>query len=358
MSSSSDLEQLVAKLERGEAVSAQRPRSHKLRALAISTSLAVLLLLSTALGLWVGRGSASDPGLTALFLGIRAYRVGVAFFAGAALAVGGVIVQGLFRNPLASPQILGTNAGADLGGKITLYATFLLFGGRPLYGISPEMLVPLGCIVGAVLSLAVVLSISSLRANPITLILTGFVLNGLFLSLGSLVSSFAQDSVELHRAMSSFALGSLSGVGAKQLMIVALLVLAGSVPTWLYAGSLDVLLSGEEEASSLGVEVARVRFWSVGWASLLTAGAVAVGGGVGFVGIIIPHAVRRFTGPLHRHLLPAAFVAGGAFLILCDALSRAIPVRTEIPLLVIVDVIGSPIFLWILYRLGHENRHA
>jgi iron complex transport system permease protein len=328
-----------------------------LRGLVISASLALFLLLSIVLGLSVGRGTSSDAGVQVLFLGMRAYRAGVAFFAGASLAVGGVIVQGLFRNPLASPQILGTQAGAYLGGKLALFGTFVLFGGRAVQGVSPEMLVPLGCVVGAMFSLGAVLSVSSLRASTITLILTGYVLNGLFSSFGTFLSSLAQESFELHRAMSTFASGSISGSGSKQLLLVALLVLAGTMPILLWSRSLDLLLSGEQEALSLGVEVPRVRFWCVVWASLVTGGAVAVGGGVGFIGLIVPHAMRRFTGPAHRYLLPASFVAGGAFLILCDALCRAIPLKNEVPLQVLTELVGAPAFLWMLRRLGNEARH-
>jgi iron complex transport system permease protein len=356
MSSASEVESLPSESALGapDAVSS-RPVP---RGLVISASLALLLVVSAALALWIGRGNARDHSLHALFLGMRAYRVGVAFFAGASLAVGGVIVQGLFRNPLASPQILGTNAGALLGGKVALMLTFMVFGGRAVHGLAPEMLVPIGCVLGALLSLFAVLSISSLRASPVTLILTGYVLNSLFGSFGTFLGSLAQESFELHRAMTTFAMGSISGAGMRQVVLAALLAIAGTLPTLLWSDSLDLLLSGEEEALSLGVEVPRVRFWCVVWASLITAGAVAVGGGVGFIGLVIPHAMRRFTGPSHRFLIPASFVAGGAFLILCDALCRAVPLKQEVPLLVLTELIGAPAFLWMLRRLGQESRHA
>jgi iron complex transport system permease protein len=346
----------LSEAERSPAAAAEQDRSvgHVLR---ISVALAFLLLGSVALGLYVGRGHARNDDVATLFLSMRAYRVAVAFFAGASLAVGGVIVQGLFRNPLASPSILGTNAGALLGGKVALMVTFLVFGGRSIHGLAPEMLVPIGCVIGAVASLGAVLSISSLGASPVTLILTGYVLNGLFLSFGQFLSSVGQESFELHRAMSTFAMGSISGAGARQVWLAGLLAIAGTLPALLWSRSLDLLLSGEEEAMSLGVEVTRVRIWCVVWASLITAGAVAVGGGVGFIGLVIPHALRRFTGPRHRVLIPASFVAGGAFLILCDALCRAVPLKQEVPLIVLTELIGAPAFLWMLRRLGHEARH-
>lgn len=357
MSTLSDANEQPAETGTRHAELHARGRSTRARGLLIVAALGASLGLSILVALFVGRSS-SDAGMQALFLGMRGYRVGVAFFSGAALAVGGAIVQGLFRNPLASPQILGTNAGALVGGKVALYASFMFFGGRSIYGIAPEMVVPFGCVVGAVLSLAAVLSVTSLHANIVTLLLTGYVLNGLFLSMSTMITSLSGESFELARAMSSFSTGSLSGAGQSQVLLSALMVLAGSLPALFWSGSLDLLLSGEEEALSLGVEVARVRFWCVVWASLATAGAVAVGGNVGFIGIIVPHFLRRYTGPAHRYLLPASFVAGGAFLILCDALCRAFPFRTELPLGVLVELLGAPAFLWLLRSLGREQAHG
>ncbi|HEY6876518.1 MAG TPA: iron ABC transporter permease [Polyangiales bacterium] len=327
------------------------------RGLWITAALAAFALMSVWLGLRVGRGSAQDASMRELFFTMRAYRLGVAFFAGGALAVAGTVVQGLLRNPLASPQILGCNAGALLGGKIALMTCFIALGGRALPYVSPEMMVPIGCILGAFLALGAVLSVTSLRSNTITLVLTGFVLNGIFLSVGTFLSNSAQDYVELNRALNTFAAGTISGAGSRQLLLIAVLSFAGVLPSLLWSRSLDVLLSGEEEAAALGVEVPRVRFWCVVWASLLSAGAVAVGASVGFIDLITPHVVRRFTGPAHRYVLPASFVLGGSFLILCDALCRVIPFKHELPLQVVADLLGGPAFLWMLRRLGTERAH-
>ncbi|MET0283458.1 MAG: iron ABC transporter permease [Polyangiales bacterium] len=324
----------------------------------IALALVGFAAASALLGLWVGRGTALDGSMSELFLTMRAYRVGVAFFAGGALAVSGALVQGLVRNPLASPNILGTNAGALLGGKLALIVTFVMLEGRALPHLLPEMLVPLGCIVGGSIALGTVISISSLRASTIALVLTGFVLNGIFMSIGSFLSNASQDYVELNRAMITFAAGSLSGSGSRQLMLAITLSLAGLLPALFWSRSLDVLLSGEEEAAALGVEVPRVRLWGVVWAALMAAGAVSVGAGVGFIDLITPHVVRRMIGPSHRTLLPASFMLGGSFLILCDALCRALPLKHELPLQVLVDMLGGPAFLWMLRRLGTERGHG
>ncbi|HEX5659549.1 MAG TPA: iron ABC transporter permease [Polyangiales bacterium] len=341
-----------------DALELSRPGQGWTRGTLISVALVLFALASAMLGLWVGRGTALDGSMRELFMTLRAYRIGVAFFAGGALAVSGAVVQGLVRNPLASPNILGTNAGALLGGKLSLIVTFIVLDGRVFTGVVPEMLMPLGCIVGACVALFTVLSVSSLRASTISLVLTGFVMNGIFLSIGSFLSNASMDYVELNRAMTTFQAGSLSGSGSRQLLLAITLSMAGLLPALFWSRSLDVLLSGEEEAAALGVEVPRVRFWCVLWAALMSAGAVSVGAGVGFIDLITPHVVRRFVGPSHRYLLPASFVLGGSFLILCDALCRAIPFKHEVPLQVLVDMLGGPAFLWMLRRLGTERGHG
>jgi iron complex transport system permease protein len=328
------------------------------RGTVLALALVLFAFTSALLGLWVGRGTALDVPMRDLFVTLRAYRIGVAFFAGGALAVSGAVIQGLVRNPLASPNILGTNAGALLGGKLALIITFIVLEGRAVTNVLPEMLVPVGCLVGAFAALGAVLSVNSLRASTISLVLTGFVLNGIFLSVGTFLTNLSQDYVELNRAMTTFQAGSLSGSGSRQLLLAATLSLAGFLPAFFWSRSLDVLLSGEEEAAALGVEVSRVRFWCVVWSALMAAGAVSVGAGVGFIDLITPHVVRRMIGPSHRYLLPASFVLGGSFLILCDALCRSIPLRQEVPLQVLVDMLGGPAFLWMLRRLGTERGHG
>jgi iron complex transport system permease protein len=319
----------------------------------IALGLGAACVASVALGLCVGHGDLGDPVLGSTFLALRAQRVAVAFLAGAALAVAGTVVQALFRNPLASPFILGTTSGATLGGQLTMLAVALGVG--PTW-IAPEMVLPFGCIAGAALSLAILLSVTSLRASSLALVLTGFVLSALFMSFGALLESFAQQSWELSRALAVFARGSVSGAGTRQVLLALCMVVGGTLPLLVGARGLDLLLSGEEEAASLGVDVARLRFWAVTWVAVITAGAVAVGGSEAFVGLIVPHALRPFVGEAHRRLLPAAFVAGGIFLVLTDVACRALPLQSEVPLSVITSLVGAPVFLTMLARLVREGR--
>jgi len=272
------------------------------------------------------------------------------------LAVGGVVVQGLFRNPLASPSVLGTTAGASFGGQVALLVYGLSGVGASF--VVPEMIVPIGCFVGALGALAVLLLFLRITQDLLALLLTGFVLSALFLSLSAFVTSIAQETWELGRAVVSFSLGSVSGTGPRQLAFALPLIVAAVVACWFWGRALDLLLSGEEEAQSMGANVGAVRWWSAIWVSVLVAGAVSVGGNVGFVGLVVPHMLRPFAGTKHRRLIPAAALAGGVFLVACDVIARLVPSRSEIPLGVVTGLIGAPLFLLLLIRLRRERAYA
>ncbi len=316
----------------------------------------LLLLFAGILAVLVGSGDLTDPELRDTFLKLRGYRLAAAFLAGAALAVGGVVVQGLFRNPLASPSVLGTTAGASFGGQIALFSFGLAGFGEGL--VPPEMVVPVGCFLGALGALAVLLFFVRVTQDLLALLLTGFVLSALFLSSSGLLTSIAQETWELGRAIVSFSLGSVSGTGPRQLAFALPLVVAALVACWFWGRPLDLLLSGEEEALSMGANVDSVRWWSAVWVSVLVASAVSVGGNVGFVGLVVPHMLRPFAGTKHQRLIPAAALGGGIFLVACDVLARLIPSRSEIPLGVVTGLIGAPLFLLLLLKLRREHAYA
>jgi iron complex transport system permease protein len=318
--------------------------------------LLVSLLVAGALAVLVGAGDLSDPELRETFLRLRGFRLAAAFLAGAALAVGGVVVQGLFRNPLASPSVLGTTAGASFGGQVALLTYGLAGTGAGF--IVPEMIVPVGCFIGALGALGVLLLFLRITHDLLALLLTGFVLSALFLSLSAFVTSIAQETWELGRAVVSFSLGSVSGTGPRQVAFALPLIATALLACWLWGRSLDLLLSGEEEAQAMGANVGAVRWWSAIWVSVLVAGAVSVGGNVGFVGLVVPHMLRPFTGTKHQRLIPAAALAGGVFLVACDVLARLIPSRSEMPLGVVTGLIGAPLFLLLLIRLRRERAYA
>ncbi len=322
--------------------------------------LIALVMLTCVGSLFVGAGDLSNTHLQATFLQLRTGRLCAAFLAGSALAVGGVIVQGMFKNPLASPSILGTTAGADLGGKIALLLFDLALGASDVEsafaarGLSPEVLLPLGCVAGAAGALLILLGIRRATNDLIVLLLSGFLLTSLFGSLSGFLTSIAGERPELARAMVAFGLGDVSGVGLRRVALGVPLVLCGLAAAFFWSRPLDVMLSGSEEAEALGVNVDRVRMSCVIWTAVLTAAAVAVGGSVAFVGLIVPHALRPFVGVQHRRLVPAAALLGGAFLVGCDMLARTAPLGSEIPLGVVTGLIGAPLFLVLLLRSREE----
>ncbi len=312
--------------------------------------LAGILVVSCTLGLLMGRGGLSRPELLETFLVMRAQRVAVAFLCGAGLAMTGAVVQAVFRNPLANPSILGVNAGATLGAHVALLGAVLWLSGGSVLGFAPEMLAPVGAVLGAGFTMFVLLLVASRRTSPLALLLTGFALMCLLQAVSTGMTALTQQSWELNRAISALQNGSIGSVGTKQVWLALVMVLGGAVPLYLWSGSLDLLLCGEEEAESLGVNVGQVRRWLVLWVCVQVAGAIAVGGGVGFVDVIVPHAMRRFVGHSHRHLLVASALAGGTFLVLCDVLCRSLPFSGELPLGIVTSLIGAPLFLRLLLR--------
>lgn len=316
------------------------------RAPRVYAVLIVLLLLTVAASLLWGRASLSTGALRGTLLTLRAMRLSAALVSGAALAVGGVLVQGLFRNPLASPDILGTTAGAALGGRAALLMASLGMAGAT-HG---ELFLPMGCIVGGVVALFVLMLVARNESDLFVLLLTGFLLSSLFISLGAFLASLAQERWELARAMMAFTLGDVSGVGPRPILMALPLVVGGTTAAWFWGRSLDAMLSGPEEAASLGVEVESLRRWVVVWTAVITGAAVAVAGTVGFVGLVVPHALRPFAGVKHRTLIPACALGGGIFVAACDVLCRVLPTRSEVPLGVVTGLIGAPVFLVLLLR--------
>ncbi|MDD9945555.1 MAG: iron ABC transporter permease [Myxococcales bacterium] len=333
-------------------------QAHRLRgSTRVYGALALLGCAVLWLALNIGRGHSDDATLGPVFVRLRGLRVGAAFLAGSALAVGGVMVQGLFRNPLASPSVIGTTAGASLGGRLAILLQATL-SANALPHLAPEMIQPLGCLVGALCALVLLLAVHKRQDELVVLLLIGFLLSAMFLALGGLVTSIAQERWELARAMIAFALGDVSGAGIRHLAMALPLVLAGVLAAFLWGGQLDLMLSGEDEAQTLGIEVRTLRLYCVVWTGVLTAAAVSLSGNVGFVGLVVPHALRPWVGVSHRRLVPAAALLGGTFVVACDLVARALPTQSEMPLGVVTGLIGAPLFLTLLLRSRREEYDA
>lgn len=272
-----------------------------------------------------------------IILYIRLPRLLLAGLAGAALAVAGATYQGLFRNPLADPYLIGVAQGAALGAT----TGFLL----PVSWQAAS--VPLLAFAGAILAVGIVYSIARVgKTLPMTtLILAGVALGAFLAAITSYLMIASGD--KLHGII-SWLLGTFALTNWWQAITVTPYILIGIVIIWLYARPLNVMQLDEDQAQQLGINVEQVKLVLLVAATLITAAAVCFCGIIGFVGIIIPHAVRIIWGPDHRFLLPLATLAGAIFLILADTAARTLLTPTEIPVGIITALIGVPFFLYLL----------
>jgi iron complex transport system permease protein len=272
---------------------------------------------------------------------LRMPRVVLGGLVGAMLAISGAAYQGVFRNPLADPYLLGVAAGAGLGA--TLAVAYLPFGtGWP---VNP---LPMAAFVGALIGVAAtyLLGRSGGRArSTATLILAGVAVASFMTAAQTFVQ---QRNAETIRQVYAWILGALGTTGWREVVLILPYVIVSGAALWIHRRLLDVMSVGDEEASSLGVRATRVRLIVVVAATLGTAAAVAVSGLIGFVGIIVPHTVRMLLGSSYRVVLPLSVVFGAAFLILTDLLARTVISPAEVPIGVITAFFGAPFFLIVL----------
>jgi iron complex transport system permease protein len=309
----------------------------------------LLLCIAAVLRLRLGATNWSKPAIAGFVLTLRAEAVAIAALAGSALAVAGLVMQGLFRNPLAEPGILGVGAGANLGGMLAMSLSEVLARQSPAW-LPNELFLATGCLLGALFALLTLLAVMRSCADSVTVLLTGVVLTTLFGSIGAVYRAVIADRWELSRAILAFSMGDITGKGLRHVLLATPLVAVGVVAAFKLAPYLDMLASGDEEAATLGVDVHRLRHWSVMWTAWLVATAVAIGGGVAFVGLLVPH-VFRALGSLHHRVLVIHCAIGGAVLLLaCDCLSVAVDAQNTIPLGGITGLLGAPWFLFLLLR--------
>ncbi len=289
--------------------------------------------------------SGADPALAAIVWDLRVPRVLTAMTVGAGLAIAGATFQGLLRNPLADPYVLGTASGAALGAAIAVLlpirAVVLGFG-----------LVQAFAFVGAVTAITVVYKLSRVSGlSPLTsLLLTGYAVASL-LSAGLAMAMYLSGAAL--RQIFGYLLGSFGTSSWERLLGALPLVLIGSLLILTRARALNALLLGEESASHLGINVGRERVILLGLASLVTAAAVTVSGLIGFVGLVVPHVVRLLTGPNARAVLPISAIWGASLMVFADLAARLLG---DIPVGVVTAVIGAPFFLVLLRRArtGYE----
>jgi len=275
-----------------------------------------------------------------LVLDVRLPRVLAALLIGAGLAVTGVVFQGIFTNPLVDSGLLGVTAGAGFGAALVMLiggSTLLVQGAAFAFGLAAVALAFLG---------------SRLYRTAPTIVLTlmGILIGSFFASLTSLLKYLA-DPLDTLPSITFWLLGGLTGVGWRNVPLLAVLTLTGGVYFFLVRWRLNVLSLGDAEATALGMHPQRMKVSLIVAATLVTAVAVSVGGVIGWVGLVIPHAARMLVGPDHVRLVPMALALGGSFLLTIDTVSRSM-LPSEVPLGVLTGLIGVPLLIVLLRRQG------
>jgi len=275
---------------------------------------------------------------------LRAPRMVLGLLAGTMLAVAGGTYQGVFRNPLADPYLLGVAAGAGLGATIAIADV----GG----GLRTPSWTPLLAFAGALVAVGVTWAIGGrgLRTSTSSLILAGVAVASLFTSAQTFLQQ--QASVDSLARVYIWLLGSLASASWSSVTLVLPYVVICSVICLVAARALDVMSVGEDESRSLGLAVGKVRLLVVAAASLGTAAVVSAVGLIGFVGIVVPHVVRLLVGTSYRRILPISVLAGAAFLVIADTIARTVMAPSELPLGVVTALVGAPVFVFILSLRG------
>jgi len=291
-----------------------------------------------AWAMWQGAPAPSEQVQTIL-LQIRGPRILAAMAVGMALAVAGAAFQGLFRNPLVSPDILGASAGAALGAVLGIFFSFGVFG------------IQMAAFAGGLIAVALVYGVGSTvrHGDPVLVLLLAGIVIGSLLGAGIGMVKYLADPYNQLPAMTFWLLGSLSATHVDDLPALIAPVLLGSAVLFLLRWRMDVMSMPEEEARALGARTTLLRLLIVAAATLVTAASVAAAGIVGWVGLVVPHLARFLVGPSFVRLLPTAAVLGGGVLLFIDTLARTIA-AVEIPLGILTAVIGSPFFIVLLRR--------
>ncbi|MCR6633386.1 putative F420-0 ABC transporter permease subunit [Devosia sp.] len=269
---------------------------------------------------------------------LRMPRVIAAMGVGAGLALAGAVMQALTRNPLADPYLLGLSSGAALGAVTLVVMGFAL-------------LVPVGAFVGSLAALGLALLIAQLLggATPVRAILAGISISALASAMTSFII-FWSATGDSYREILSWLMGSLSGSGWVDAGLVAASLLVCAPVMLISARGLDAFAFGEKSAASLGVDVGRLRWTLLGASALLTGVMVAIGGAIGFVGLVVPHAVRLAVGSRHGKLLPLSMLVGAIFMLWADTMARTLFDPRELPVGIVTALVGAPAFLLILMR--------
>lgn len=290
-----------------------------------------------------------EPWQASIVFDVRLPRTIIALIGGAGLGVSGAAMQGLFRNALAEPGVLGVSSGATLGALIAMYASATL----------SFVTVPAAAFLGALACSLLVYRLSTTAGRPsvASLLLSGVAVSGVAGALASLILSFSVADWELGRQMLSWMMGGLEGRSWMHVAIALPPVCIGSAMLLLRARELDALALGEESAASVGVDVPSLRRAVLSMVALTTGAIVAVIGMIGFLGLMAPHIVRLLVGSGHRRVLLGSAALGALGLLAADTLCRAVAESADLRPGVVTAVLGGPFFLWLLVRDRHALGH-
>ncbi|TWH01214.1 iron complex transport system permease protein [Mesorhizobium sp. J18] len=279
---------------------------------------------------------------------IRLPRVLLGILIGAALAISGAVMQGLFRNPLADPGLVGVSAGAGLGA-----ITMIVLGGTvmgPFVALAGIYALPLAAFIGGLITTMLLYRIATRRGQTsvATMLLAGIALGAMAGAFSGVLVYLADD--RQLRDLTFWGLGSLAGATWTKITAAGPIIALSLAAAPFMARALNALALGEASAAHLGIPVQRFKNVAIVTVAAATGASVAVSGGIGFVGIVVPHLLRLLIGPDHRYLLPASALLGASLLLLADAVSRTIVAPTELPIGIVTAAVGAPFFLWILLR--------
>ncbi len=285
-----------------------------------------------------GRSFGMDKNAMAVVLNIRLPRIAASLMLGAGLALSGQVFQMVFRNPLVSPDVLGTSTAASFGASLSL-----------LLGLSSVM-VSVNAFVFGIMALLLICAIATRtkRERTLSLILVGMVVSSLFSSATSFVKLIA-DPNNVLPAITYFLMGSLSGVGSEDLALIAVPVCTSITVLLLISWRINLLSLSEDEARSVGVNTRLVRAVAIACSTVITASSVAIAGNIGWVGLIIPHISRMLVSHDARYSFPSSVLFGASFLTLVDCISR-VAATIEIPIGILTSFVGAPFFLFLLFR--------
>ncbi|MFT6275656.1 MAG: iron complex transport system permease protein [Halioglobus sp.] len=316
--------------------------------IALSNGAVPLSFSETVGGLSDSISGKSDSQAAIIIGQIRLPRILLAAIVGAILACSGAAMQGLFRNPLADPSLIGVTAGASLGASIMIVSS-----GAVINGYTGLTLVSAGAFAGGLLSVLLVyrLATSPTGTSVSTMLLAGIAITALTGSLGNLLEFYSDN--EMLRRISLWKMGGLDGADYPRLLVASLVGTVVLIVLPRFSIALNAMLLGESEARHLGIDVPKVKLGLIICVAVGVGTAVALAGTIAFVGLIVPHMVRMLTGPDHKILLPASALAGASLLLLADTIARLVVAPTELPVGVVTALIGVPFFISLL-RKRHQ----